>query len=301
MGADQPAADVIREDNEGPNLPPELETIRGTILSMEYQGDTEDATHDPIDSLVLNPIRNLCLRNRVIVKTNRNSVDSSGATLKNLCPDVMLWLPSGVLALKGEEKAFSVNIQEAQQDLRMKMNLFSDAFFGSVPYQRAYACSGSFLEFYAFVRTSDPRRPREIQLTDTVDLTTVMGRSLCVRYAINIARILLALQHNHPSGNVISLGKAIETTTSKAVIVGEYVSKTTRHYTRQAVIEALYAGIKTSCVPYLICPVENPNIRRGGLCVKLTPVGFCGRVPANISECKRAGRCILFAVEPTTS
>ena len=297
MGADQPVADVIQEDNKRSNLPPELETIRGTVLSMDYQGDTEDATHGPIDSLVLNPIKKLCFRNQVTIQTNRNGVDSSGATLNNLRPDVLLWLPSGVLALKGEDKAFDANIQEAREDLRKKMNLFSDAFFGDVPYLLAYACSGSFLEFRAFMRTSDPRRPREIKLTDAVDLRTIMGRSLCVRYAINIARILLALHHNHPDGNVISLGKTIETSTSKVLIVGEYVAKRTRQYTSEEVIQALYLQIKRSFVPHLIRPSDVPTFRNGTLCVNLTPVGFCGRTPTNIRECMKAGRCILLAVE----
>jgi len=296
-GADQPAADVIREDMERPHLPPELESIRSTILAMEYQGDTEDATHSPVDLLILNPIKKLCLRNQCTVRTNRNGVDSSGATLKNLRPDVLLWLPSGVLVLKGEDKAFGVDIREARQDLRDKINVFSDTFFGSVPYQFAYACSGSFLQFCAFMRTDDPHRPREIQLTELIDLSTMMGRSLCVRYAINIARILLALQQNHPDGNVIGLGKTIETPSSKVVIFGDYVLKKTKHYTSQEVIEALYQVIKSSSVPHLIFPKALPKIRRSTLSVNLMPVGFCGYRPMSVSECKRAARHILFAVE----
>ena len=76
------------------------------------------------------------------ITNNRNGVDSSGATSNSLRPDVLLWLPSGVQGLKDEDKTFGVNIEQAREDLRKKMNVFSDAFFGSVPYQTAYACSG---------------------------------------------------------------------------------------------------------------------------------------------------------------
>ena len=68
---------------------------------MEYQGDTEDAAHGPVDILILNPIKTLCLRNQCTISTNRNGIKKSGAALTNLRPDVLLWLP-WVLALKGE-------------------------------------------------------------------------------------------------------------------------------------------------------------------------------------------------------
>ena len=86
------------------------------VLSLAYHGDTEDATHSSVDFLILNPIKNLCLRNACTVTTNRNGVDSSGATLNSLRPDVLLSLPSGVLALKGEDKAFGEGINRAGEE-----------------------------------------------------------------------------------------------------------------------------------------------------------------------------------------
>ena len=296
-GPDQPVSDVIKEETTAStNLSPELENLRSTVLTLTYHGDTEDATHSPVDSLILNPIKNLCLRNGCTITTNRNGVDSSGATLNSLRPDVLLWLPSGVLALKGEDKAFGVGIEHAREDLRKKMNVFSDAFFGSVPYQIVYACSGSHLEFRAFMRTSNPHLPQEIQLTDRIDLSTILGRSLCVRYAINIARILLALHRMNPTGSVFSLGKTVQTPSSTVMLVGEYVTKRTSDYTGERVLTALYEAVKNAGTPHLIRSMDGPKFSRGRLSVNLMPVGLCGSSPVSVDECKSAGRAIVLAL-----
>jgi len=288
--ADQPAEDVIREETARPNLPPDLESIRSAILSLEYQGDTEDATHSAIDLLVLRPMKLFCMRNGCAITTNRNGVDASGATLRNLRPDVLLWLPSGVLAFKGEDKAFGVNIQEARDDLRNKMSLFTDAYFGTIPYQIAYACSGQMLEFRAFFRVSNSSKPREVKLTDAVNLGTMAGRSLCVRYAVNIARILEVMHRNHPLGGVIQLGKTIETLSSKVLIVGDFVRKSTRFFTNADVIKDLYKKLMSDVVPHLIRPKDEPKILRTTLIVNLFPVGYCKARPSSVDECKEAGR-----------
>ena len=184
-------------------------------------------------------------------------MDSSGATSNSLRPDVLLWLPSGVLALKDEDKTFGVGIEQAREDLRKKMNVFCIFWQCTlVPYQIAYACSGSHLEFRAFVRTNDPRRPQEIQLTDRIDLSTVLGRSLCVRYAINIARILLALHGMNPSGSVLCLGKRIHTPSSTVMLVGEYVTKTTSDFTGEEVFTEFYEAVKNAGAPHLIRSME---------------------------------------------
>jgi len=296
-GPDQPVPDVIKEESSAStNLSPELENLRSTILTLVYHGDTEDATHSSVDSLILNPIKNLCLRNGCTITTNRNGVDSSGATLNSLRPDVLLWLPAGVLALKGEDKAFGVGIDQAREDLRKKVNVFSDAFFGSVPYQIVYACSGSHLEFRAFMRTANPHCPQEIQLTGLIDLNTVLGRSLCVRYAINIARILLALHRTNPTGSVISLGKTVQTPMSTVMIVGEYVTKKTSDYTGEQVLTELYKQVKNTGAPHLIRSTHGPKFSRSRLSVNLMPVGFCGSSHVSVDECKDAGSAILLAL-----
>ena len=74
----------------------------------------------------------------------RNGVDSTadGATIANLRPDVLVWLPSGVLAFKGEDKASHHDLNVARHELMAKLSCFSEAFFGSLPYQICYACGG---------------------------------------------------------------------------------------------------------------------------------------------------------------
>lgn len=297
-GADVPVHDVVlaREEASAVVLSSDLEGMRSAIFKGAYVGTTEDATHGTIDALIANPIKNLCLRCGCAVQTNRNGTDGGGATLKNLRPDFLLWSPSGILAFKGEEKAFGVPIQNAREDLRSKMNVFSDTFFGTCPYQLAYACSGSQVEFVAFMRT-DTKRPREVQLTNSVDLSTVNGRSLCVRYAINIARLLVTLDRAHPGGNVVRLGETVITPTSYVLIGGEYVTKRTRYYTAESVIAQLYATIRSSRIPHLVCPTAEPIFRAGLLTVHLQPVGFCGARPESVEECKKASRELLTAIQ----
>ena len=297
-GADVPLQDVVvaREEASAIVLSSDLESIRSSIFDGVYVGTTEDATHGPIDALIVKPIKKLCLRCGCAVQTNRNGTDSSGATLKNLRPDLLLWLPSGILAFKGEDKAFGVPIQNARDDLRSKMNVFSDTFFGTLPYQLAYACSGSQVEFVAFMRTST-QCPREVQLTNSVDLSTVNGRSLCVRYAINIARLLVALNQANPGGNVVRLGQTVNTGTSDVLIGGEYVTKKTKFYTAEDVIAALYTTIRSSRIPHLVYPAAEPIFWAGVLTVNLQPVGFCDVRPESVEECKRASRELLTAIQ----
>ena len=296
-GADVPCQDVVlaREEASAIVLSSDLESIRSAIFDGAYVGTTEDATHGPIDALIARPIAKLCLRCGCAVQTNRNGTDSSGATLKNLRPDLLLWLPSGILAFKGEDKAFGVPIQNAREDLRIKMNVFSDTFFGTLPYQLAYACAGSQVEFVAFMRTNT-QRPREVQLTNSVDLSTVLGRSLCVRYAINIARLLVALNQANPGGNVVRLGQTVTTATSRILIGGEYVTKKTKYYTAEGVIAALYNTIRSSRIPHLVYPTAEPIFRAGVLTVNLQPVGFCDVRPESVEECKKACRELLTAL-----
>ena len=296
-GADMPVQDVIvaKENASAVVLSPELEIIRSAILRWVYSGSTEDATHAPIDALIVDPIKNLCLRCGCVVQTNRNGTDSSGATIQNLRPDLLLWLPSGILAFKGEEKAFGIPIQNAREDLRSKMNVFSDTFYGSVPYQLSYACSGSQVEFVAFMRTSTGR-PKEIQLTNSVDLSTMNGRSLCVRYAINIARLLVSLHHANP-GNVIRLGYTVDTGASYVLIGCDFVTKKTKYFTNDEVIATLYDTILRNRVPHIIYPTKVPIFRVSGLTVNLRPVGFCGARPGTIETCKRASRELLTAID----
>lgn len=297
IGSDLPATDVISSVNTSAAVTPELETVRGVILSLMYHGNTEDCTHSAAEILILNVITILCRYRGCHIQRNRNGVDSSGATLADLRPDVLIWLPSGVLAFKGEDKAFDKNIMDARNDLTKKMAHFSDAYFGEIPYQLAYACAGSKMEFWAMMRTADPRRPRSVQLTQQIDLSTIHGRSLCVRYAANIARVLLCLHETYPRGTAVRLGSTIRTATSSIFIEGTHVIKKTNRYTGQPV-EDLYSAISASQgVPHLIQPVERPIVsRKGELTVKLQPVGFCPDAPCSVEEGQAARRAILTAI-----
>lgn len=107
---------------------------------------------------------------------------------------MLLWLPSGILAFKGEDKATAAEKGMARKELMSKLSCYSDAFFGRVPYQICYTVCGSMLEFFSINRAAIGGKPNITSISPTVNLSTVRGRSLCVRYAVNIARVLVSLQ-----------------------------------------------------------------------------------------------------------
>eukprot|EP00977_Amphora_coffeiformis_P015680 scaffold4643_cov76-Amphora_coffeaeformis.AAC.1 len=51
-------------------------------------------------------------------RMNRKGINSSGATVARLRPDVLVWLPSDVLAFKGEDKATVSKIVMARHDIK---------------------------------------------------------------------------------------------------------------------------------------------------------------------------------------
>ena len=75
----------------------------------------------------------------------------SGATLKSLQPDVLTWIPSGVLAFKGEDKATAVELDIAVKELFNKWSVFTDTFFGTLCYQICYALGREMLQFCATI------------------------------------------------------------------------------------------------------------------------------------------------------
>ena len=145
---DRPEADVIYTTRGSPAaLSPELGRIRDSIHALPKIGDNEDSIHSIVDDLILRPMKLLGAAMNCSFRFNRNGSDSTGATVKNLRPDVLAWLPSGVLAFKGEDKASAAEINIARNELRSKLNCFTDTFFGQVPYQICYAAGGDLLEF----------------------------------------------------------------------------------------------------------------------------------------------------------
>ena len=99
---DVPAQDVMEKTDDG-TLLPELELIRGAILAGRMYGDNEDSVHGLVDLLILRPVSLIGNGSNCPFAMQRNGVDSTGATISNLRPDVMVWLPSNVLAFKGED------------------------------------------------------------------------------------------------------------------------------------------------------------------------------------------------------
>jgi hypothetical protein len=294
---DQAVDDVLSHATDDHMLVDRLETIRSAIKHVEKFGDNEDSIHALVDLMVLTPIALLGKNTGLAFNINRNGADHTGATLRSLRPDVLLWLPSGVLAFKGEDKAEERHLSLAKMELLTKLNSFTDAFFGRVPYQICYAAAGFFLEFMAIDRNPGGK-PRLFSLAPAVNLSQIRGRSLCVRYAVNIARVLISLQATYPEGSVCNLGQTIKSQSSDVTIFGDFVIKRTKVYTNEDVLKELYTAIARSRPRFMISLTIDPKFTSGGsLTLRISPVGFCGKRPGSLEEMKHAGRSVLSALE----
>ena len=227
---------------------PEISGALRSIYAAQAFGDNEDSVHSLVDRLVLEPMKVVGETANCAFMMNRNGSDASGATINSLRPDVLLWLPSGILAFKGEDKATAADRNLARNELVNKLNSFTDTFFGQVPYQLCYNAGGHMLEFVAINR-NPVGRPTLHSLAPVIDLSNARGRSLCVRYAVNIARVLVSLSEAFPDGNVIRLGEKIATGSSTVLIMGDYAIKKTNTHSGSVLVE-LYAQIHTLLLWY---------------------------------------------------
>ena len=195
---DAPMKDVLLFPRKDTSVTIELAFIRHTIYLSEKHGDTENSVHSGVDNLILTPIKLLTKRMGCILQIKRNDVDASDATLRYLQPDVVVWLPSGVLAFKGEEKANETDLPVAKDELLEKIGILSDESYGRVPFQICYAVGGNLLQFIVINRASSSVQPMLMEISPLIDLSSVAGRSLCIRYIVNIARVLVWLQEKFP-------------------------------------------------------------------------------------------------------
>lgn len=294
---DGPENDVLKAADYGKvQLVPELEGLRSNILVQQRHGISEDTLHGIVENLIVTPMNFLAQHVGFSLRFNRNSVDGSGATIKNLRPDLLTWLPSGVLAFKGEDKATAEDLVVATQELYTKLSTFSYTFFGSLRYQLCYALGGEMIQFCAIIR-QDNGRSQLHRITEATNLSTIRGRSLCVRYVVNITRMLVAMQRSFPDGNAISLGSEITSRGSRVFILSDHVIKKTTLFTGREVLAHIYELLEASRgVEGLIRSYSKPKSSQREFTVDLEPVGVCGQRPMNLIEVKQAGRRILQAL-----
>ena len=295
---DKPVNDVLSFQDQEVRVNPPLTKIMATIHYCPKFGENEDSVHSLVDQLVLTPMDLVGRAMDCKFRFNRNGADSTGATIRMLRPDVLAWLPSGILAFKGEEKATVEDLGAAKAELLSKLSCFSDAYFGSLPYQICFVAGGFDLEFMAINRVSGGQ-PQLESISSVIHLDTIRGRSFCIRYAVNVARILVWSQKKYPHGTVVNiLGSKIITSASEVEIMGEYVIKKTNQYTGN-VLKKLYREIQKCQPPHLVSLLEKSQwsrSRSGQLTLKITPVGYCGARPNSIDKMKRASQSVLTAL-----
>ena len=79
---------------------------------------------------------------------DRNITDKSGATVKNLRPDVVVRI-NGVLVFKAEEKQYSSEMEKAEKELSDKTESWNASMYGKIPYILSYAAAQNNLRFSA--------------------------------------------------------------------------------------------------------------------------------------------------------
>jgi len=139
-------------------------------------------------------------------------------------------------------------------------------------------------------------KPNMVPISPVCDLSTPRGRSLCVRYSLNIARVLVSLQDKYPEGSLVRLGDKVVTPNSTVNIFGEFVIKRTNKHSGD-VLKDLYGLIEQSRPPGLISSQQGVKLSSNALTVRLVPVGFCGKLPGSLTEIRAAGRQILEGLQ----
>ena len=117
---------------------------------------------------------------------------------------------------------------------------------------------------------------------------------------MNIATLLVAMHRSFQAGNVIHLGTTVLSYdgSTRVVILGHCVVKKTTQFTSVEVLTELYELLRRSRgVNGLIHPVKEIKSSSDSVTLYLTPVGFCGFRPSNVTEVKQAGRRILLALK----
>lgn len=270
-------------------LAPALEGIRSTLFSRQRNGTSEDSLHAVYDSVITDVL--VLLRDHVSLglRLDRNTIDKSGTTKGQSRPDVLCWLPSGILGFKGEEKATAEDLHVATEELSSKLAAWTPTFFGEIPYQIGYAAGGETIQFFAM----DVRRGgRRIPLCDAFTVTTPKARSQCVRMAVNLFRLLRTLQSRFPE-HCLSLGDVITRPESCVVTVhGDFVSKRAAAFTGPE-LKDLYLALLARPIECLARPKKAPKVG-ASLTVQIQPVGFF-RCPGE--QVKNAARNLLTALD----
>ncbi len=288
-----PAADVMVVGPDCVLHNQQLAMVRAGVLGMLRSGQTEDTLHLVADVLV-GYVLHICAVQATgkPFKRVRNAIDRSGASVRMTRADFSVWLQNGILAFKGEEKASEGDLHVAQNELREKMATETQlVFFGGLQYQLAYAMGGMRIQFFA---VSVPRRGECTPLTGELDLSTIVGRSECVRTVVNIARVLVCVEKRFP--RCLELDSIVHKEKSCTVwITRLWARKLASAYTGRHLVE-LYDILLLNPVPNLVRPLQAAVFEEGRLLLHLWPLGLAWQ-PQSEKDVFQALRDILRALQ----
>ncbi len=267
--------------------------IRLGILYPNVVGYGEQSWISVIDSLVVQPmVKVLAPHVDLILQSCRNAGDmgASSTAMESLRPDLLLWLPNGVLGFKGEEKA--LGLKTAQRELLDKCMNINPLVIGNLPYHLAYASGDGLLTFHAIE-------------FESMSMQTIAGpfsligscsnRANIVRCTVNCFKILRTMASILPYDPVLSLGKVMKNSYRSIMILSNGVSKRTSQFTPDVV--KLYDQLLAKSISHLIYPTSVPKISRSGfLTICLEPLGTT-QSPTCEKEQKQFLKHILTALQ----
>jgi hypothetical protein len=126
-----PDADVISHSEHSAS---QLDAIRFFITCYHHDGTSEASWIPFLDGLIKGVMSLLARKHSLGLFFDRNTIDFSRTIKGAGRPDLLCWLPNGMLGFKGEEKAEISCFDMAADELLGKLAKVDPLFFGNLPY-----------------------------------------------------------------------------------------------------------------------------------------------------------------------
>ena len=172
-----------------------LDGLRYLILEYEHMGTTEDSWHQVLDGLIKTVMVLLGKGHEIALQIERNCCDPSQSLPDGFRADFLCWLPNGLLAFKGEEKADTGQLEDAKMDLVKKLARPNPQMYNALPYQLCYAAAGGLVQFFS--QNLGNRELVDISAKFNIK-THAVERAKVVQCAVNCFRVLHAMHVNLP-------------------------------------------------------------------------------------------------------
>uniref|UniRef100_A0A7S0MP89 non-specific serine/threonine protein kinase n=1 Tax=Cryptomonas curvata TaxID=233186 RepID=A0A7S0MP89_9CRYP len=227
------------------------------------------------------------------LRSSRNVVDTSGATLERLRPDYLLWV-DGALFLKGEHKRTAADLCKAKMELLSKMNVWGSIVCRDLPFIPCYALAGASIQFCAiFPPTGQSPTPLLKDISDILDLGNDETRLTVMRISLNMFRVFAFLKAKMTPGPGLFVREPRGDDGGYIEFRADYVLKKCYPCIDNGVYSCLQGDNALPCAVKVIC---TPKIFDNGMrLLEIRPV--CEeKKPRSIAELRCAIRSVLTAL-----